>query len=141
MFRVAVVVVALWLVGIAAASAEIESFQSPSKGISCAYDGGSDDARPSITCEVANFVGALPPRPKDCELDWIPRASISTSNSKAFIGSCAGDTIALPTAPVLSYGTRFVRGPLRCASATTGFACTNGRGIGFRISKRSLTRI
>lgn len=122
------------------ARAELDTFQTPSKGIACIYDDGEFEGKPFLSCEVSGYLGQLPPTPKDCDLDWEARGTLS-STGKASIGSCAGDTLMSPQARVLKYGTTWKRGPFTCTSATTGVRCKNRSGVGFLISKRVLSRI
>ena len=120
--------------------AELDVFQSPSRGIACLYDDGEPDLKPNLTCEVSGYVGALPIRPKDCDLDWESRATIFATG-RAGIGTCAGDTLMSPGARILAYGTTYKRGPFSCLSTTAGMRCKNRSGVGFQISKRSIIRI
>ena len=122
------------------ARAEIDVFQSPSKGIACLYDDGESDGTPFLSCEVSGYYGSLPAVPKDCDLDWEARGTLYTTG-KAAIGACAGDTLMSPDARVLKYGSTWKRGPFTCTSATSGVRCKNRSGVGFLISKRSISRI
>lgn len=122
------------------AHAELDVFQSPSKGIACMYDDGEPDLKANLTCEVSGYIGALPARPKDCELDWESRATIFATG-RAGIGACAGDTLMSPDARILAYGTTYKRGPFTCLSTTAGMRCKNRSGVGFQISKRAIIRI
>lgn len=131
---------ALVLLPTGPAHAELDAFQSPSKGIACLYDDGESDGKPWLSCEVSGYVGALPRTPVDCDLDWQARGTLY-STGKAGIGACAGDTLMSPDARILKYGSTWKRGPFTCTSSTSGVRCKNRSGVGFLISKRVLARI
>ena len=122
------------------ARAELDAFQSPSKGIACLYDDGELEGQPWLSCEVSGYIGTLPRTPADCDLDWQARGTLY-AKTKATIGACAGDTLMSPDARILRYGATWKRGPFTCTSSTSGMRCKNRSGVGFLISKRVLARI
>ena len=60
-------------------------FTTPTGNIACSLtDTG-------VGCEIREHTWDLPPRPSDCELDWIAAAGVNEEGSS--MGSCAGDTL------------------------------------------------
>jgi hypothetical protein len=123
----------------AAASARAVHFTTPSTNIDCRGEGAS------ISClvEVASWP-RLPPRPANCDVDWIP-TQITLSSGRVSLGSCRGDIgpLCLPSGPdsctVLRYGRSLVlkRNGIRCTSRRTGLTCRtrNGTGAGFKVAR------
>jgi Family of unknown function (DUF6636) len=112
--------------GIAVAS-ELAVFRTPSGGIGCGYYANT------LRCDVAGGVRPLPPRPKNCDLDWGGGFSLA-QHGKATV-MCAGDTALNPAAPVVRYGTTWARGSIACSSSPDGLRCTNADRHGFFLSR------
>jgi hypothetical protein len=101
-------------------------FSSPSGGIGCAYDVGY------LRCDVRDGVRPLPPKPKNCDLDWGQGFELKPTGIASVV--CAGDT-ALGSKTVVGYGTTWHRGAFACRSTTDGLRCTNASRHGFFISR------
>ena len=83
----------------------------------------------------------VPPRPKDCDLDWVG-TQLNLSKGRVTLGSCRGDIgpLCVPSprrvrCTSLAYGRSVVltRNGIRCTSRRTGLTCRarNGEGAGF----------
>ena len=112
----------------AGAQEEYAVFQSPSGNTHCFVS--SEFA----SCEVRVFNGKVPPRPVDCDLDWVPGASVNTKGRVSAF-SCQGDTNVSPGSLKLAYGKSVKRGPFTCASSASGITCTLKSGRGFLASR------
>jgi hypothetical protein len=122
--------------GSASAAGGTSFFQMPSKNIGCVYlapDTATE--KPYLRCDIGGGLRPLPPRPRNCDLDWGYGYQMSgpAGRAKPF---CAGDTARDPRAPVLAYGRTWRRGPFRCLSRTIGLRCTNRAGHGFFLSRQ-----
>lgn len=122
----AVLTAASAMCGIAGAS-DLAMFRTPSGGIGCGY------YAKTLRCDVVGGVRPLPPRPKDCELDWGGGFYLAQRGRASVV--CAGDTALSRTAPVVRYGTTWVRGSIACTSSPNGLRCTNADRHGFLISR------
>jgi hypothetical protein len=106
-------------------------FRTPSGNIGCrAY------FSPQIwlRCDIIGVVNPLPPRPKDCQLDWgvgfgLPKTGTATVE-------CAGDTTMDPQSRVIASGTTWRQGGFACNSETSALRCSNKDGHGFFLSKQ-----
>ena len=105
-------------------------FQMPSRNIFCAYLPPDAPNPAALRCDI---LSGLRPEPKTrCELDWTGASLNATGKASA---SCAGDTVAMPNARVLAYGTTWRGGGFTCLSRTTGLRCTNRGGHGLFLSR------
>jgi hypothetical protein len=105
-------------------------FQMPSHNIFCAYVPPDARSPAALRCDI---LSGLRPEPKtSCDLDWTG-ASLSVRGKAS--ASCAGDTVAMPKARVLAYGTTWKVGGFTCLSRTTGLRCTNRGGHGLFLSR------
>jgi hypothetical protein len=121
--------------GAAARAATPSSFQTPSGNIGCIYVGpfASID-RPYLRCDIGGGLHPLPPRPRNCDLDWGYGYSMSdTGRATTF---CAGDTAKDPRAPILRYGRTWHKGPFTCVSQRIGLRCANRARRGFFLSRQ-----
>ena len=111
------------------------TFQTPSRNIGCTYvpAGGKDPVY--FRCDIGGGLHPLPPRPKNCDLDWGYGFEMNGARGRAF-PFCAGDTAKDPRAPVLAYGRTWKRGPFTCLSQTVGLKCSNLAGHGFFLSRQ-----
>jgi hypothetical protein len=106
-------------------------FFTPSGGISCSV---SDIG---AVCEAKDHTWDLPPKPKDCYLDWGGMVEVRRTEKAEL--ACAGDTgFGVPPEPVLAYGDSITMGDFRCTSARTGVTCANTETKhGFQVSRSS----
>jgi hypothetical protein len=137
-YRVLAGVALIVAAGVAAASAagSTSFFQTPSKNIGCVYvTPFAATDKPYLRCDIGGGLHPLPPRPKNCDLDWGYGYSMSgaTGRARPF---CAGDTARDPRAPVLQYGKTWRKGPFTCLSQATGLRCKNRAGHGFFLSRQ-----
>jgi Family of unknown function (DUF6636) len=118
----------------AARAAGIVAFQTPSHNIGCIYLApGQDSPKPYLRCDIGGGLHPLPPRPKNCDLDWGYGFSMAgTGRARPF---CAGDTARIPKARILAYGKTWRKGPFTCVSQRTGLRCTNASRRGFFLSR------
>jgi len=110
--------------GTVLAAADHAAFQTPSGSIGCAYEGSY------LRCDVAGGVRPLPPRAKDCSLDWGQGFEMGRTGRATVV--CAGDT-ALGAGPALRH-TAWRRGGFACTYDPGGLTCTNASGHGFFLS-------
>jgi hypothetical protein len=103
-------------------------FRSPSGNIHCQYFEGE------VRCDIAQISAPIPPKPRDCELDW-GQAFAVAANSASGARLCHGDTAIDDSLPVLPYGNVWRRGNITCTSEQTGVTCSNGLGHGFSLSR------
>jgi hypothetical protein len=123
----------------AVASAELMHFTTPSGNIDCI----ADFATPTVDCVVQRAAWPrVPPRPADCELDWIG-TEVTLSRGRVTLGSCRGDIGPACVAgqgdcPALPYG-RSLTLPtrIRCTSRRAGLTCRarTGNRAGFTVSR------
>lgn len=114
---------------LAAGFAQAEGFRSPSGNVHCM----PGDAPGAVECEIRGPARPIRPKPRDCELDWGGRFSLSRNGAQII---CAGDTIFNDEHRVLPYGQTLRGNGWQCTSKTTGMTCSNSRGQGFEISSR-----
>jgi hypothetical protein len=131
--------VALFLaLGVGSASAKSSSafFQTPSKNIGCIYvNPFAAGDKPYLRCDIGGGLHPLPPRPRNCDLDWGYGYAMSGPGGRA-TPFCAGDTAHDPRAPILQYGRTWKKGPFRCLSRSVGLRCANSVGHGFFLSRQ-----
>lgn len=105
-------------------------FKSPSNNIHCQYFDGE------LRCDIAQVSSAIPPKPRDCELDW-GQAFAVTANSRSGQRLCHGDTALDDSLPTLPYGSSWRQGGITCTSEQSGVTCANALGHGFSLSRGS----
>jgi hypothetical protein len=111
----------------AAASAQAERFQSPTRNIGCAI------TKQGVRCDIGERSWDPPPKPRSCELDWGHGLQLRRRGSARFV--CAGDT-TLGVGRVLRYGSSIRVGRFRCVSRRKGIRCANSRNRhGFFLSR------
>jgi hypothetical protein len=118
----------------ALAQGDYTSFQSPSGNMHCAV------STTYASCEVREYSGKIPPRPIDCDLDWVPGASVNVKGQVSLFG-CRGDTNVDPANPKLAYGRSIKRGVFTCTSAASGVSCKVKSGRGFLVSRAVVKRL
>ena len=123
----------------AQAAGSLIFFQSPSGNAHCAID-TEDGSTHFASCELASFTGKPPARPSDCDLDWVPGASVSSSGRVSVFG-CQGDTMRSPDNPKLAYGKSIKRGEFTCTSAQIGITCKVKSGRGFLVSRAVIKKL
>jgi hypothetical protein len=116
--------------GADARSSAFVSFRTPSKNIYCLYDSSSAQLR----CDIQSGLHPVPPRPRTCHFDWGGSVNMRRSGP-AHVG-CVSDSVHMPNARVLRYGTTWRRGGFRCTSRTTGLTCRNASGHGWFLSRQ-----
>jgi hypothetical protein len=79
------------------------------------------------------YTPSFPLRPADCELDWGGAFEVAIRGRAAPV--CAGDTVAMPGAPILDYGRSVTAGGITCTSAQSGMTCVNLDGRGFKVAR------
>jgi hypothetical protein len=113
------------------AASSLTFFQTPSKGIACAYSHGG--GQPSyLRCDVDGVV-APPKRPRACELDYGGAFGLGVRTRAERL--CVGDTVRDPHAKTLAYGKARRYGPFTCTARTTGLRCTTRAGHGFVLAR------
>ncbi|MFO1462915.1 MAG: DUF6636 domain-containing protein [bacterium] len=106
---------------------DTNGFRTPSKNIHCAvYD-------QNLRCDLLQNDAKLPPRPKDCELDWGNMFAMNLTGQAARI--CAGDTVAGENTPALDYGRTWEYQGFQCRSEMNGLTCTNKSNHGWFLKK------
>ncbi len=105
-------------------------FATPSGNISCFLV--SYGTR-SVECTATTRDYPDPPRPADCQGDWVPQFTLQ---ERATFGTCRGDVTGSPDGTVLEYGTAAVNGPITCSSDPAGLTCRNGgTSHGFTVAR------
>jgi Family of unknown function (DUF6636) len=110
-----------------------DTFRTPSGSSRCAYEHYSF-APVDLRCDILTGVKPLPPRPKNCDVDW-GVGYVMRQRGPAHV-LCAGDTVSSPNARVLAYGTTRQFGVFRCTSTRAGLRCVNSTGNGFFMSRQ-----
>ena len=100
-------------------------FQMPSRNIGCGIAAGV------LRCDILSGLNPEPALP--CELDW---TGVELSKGGAARPQCAGDTVYLKSAPVLSYGQSWSRAGITCFSRRTGLECGSEAGHGFNLARQ-----
>jgi hypothetical protein len=125
-----------------AADPELVGFKTPSSNIHCQSYANENDkgvAVRMIRCDIRSIANRLPPRPRDCELEWGQAFEVSVETMPAE-RICYGDTVQDDKLTTLSYGQTWERDGLRCKSDQSGVTCVNPTGHGFELS-RSAQRV
>lgn len=109
-------------------------FQSPSGNIHCMYDPGDASVAPNIRCDIRDVEGPVPPRPRDCDLEWGRSYSIMAGDARGEL-ICVGDAVFDDKHPVLGYGDVWQEGGFTCTSEQSGISCFNAKRHGFSLSR------
>jgi hypothetical protein len=123
---------ALRLPAAADAQRHVPGLRTPSGNIVCAFSGGS------IRCDIRSGLHRLPPRPRDCDVDWGQGFTLRKRGRAAIV--CAGDTVLALDVPTLRYGRTWRRGGITCVSRSVGLRCHNADGRGFFLSRERAFR-
>jgi hypothetical protein len=110
-------------------------FKTPSDNVHCQVEdwgGGSVYLR----CDMSEIQGRVPPRPRDCDLDWGGAFSVSRDKRRAQ-RICHGDTVRDERLQTLAYGSTWRKAGFTCVSERSGLTCSNRFGSGFRLSRSS----
>ena len=105
-------------------------FRTPSNNIHCQLS----ESDSYLRCDMKELSNALPPKPRDCDLDWGSTFGLA-GDGEPGRRLCAGDTVADDALPVLGYGSSWDRAGYKCKSEQSGLTCVNASGHGFRLSK------
>jgi hypothetical protein len=111
---------------------ELGSFRTTSNNIHCLVYRTSRNATSELQCELITVTSSIPPKPRDCNLDWGKRFFLPARGSPERV--CHGDTI-VGRAKVLEYGKTWRVTSFTCDSSTTRLRCTNRSGRGFELSR------
>jgi hypothetical protein len=118
-----------------ARTSSIVYFRTPSGNIGCLAGTGPTYLR----CDIKSGLKPRPPQPRDCRhLAFGDSVGMSATSRPIFI--CHGDTVFVPNAKVLAYGTAYTFGPFRCTSRPAGLTCRNAAGHGWFLSRGSYRR-
>jgi Family of unknown function (DUF6636) len=110
-------------------------FRTPSGNISCAYNSADSTVPAFLRCDIRSHLHPAP-APHRC-LEGVYGESVGMTRTGAAHVLCISDTVVVPNAYVLAYGTSWARNGFRCTSRSAGLTCTNSRGHGFFLSRRS----
>ena len=134
MARIALLLALLLGAAAAAAGASVVvGFRTPSGNIGCVYS-SDPGSRPYLRCDIRSRLKPLPPKPRNCDLDWGDSFEMRSKGTVAV--TCHGDTAIDPRNPVVRYGSTWSRGGFRCTSAVAGLRCWNQTGHGFFLSRQ-----
>ncbi len=128
-FGVAAAITASPIVAYATNGLRDDGFQTPTRNIHCTIF--EDEGL--LRCDIIKNRAKLPPKPKDCDLDWGNAFGMGLTGAAQ--RACHGDTIVAGTNPVLGYGKTWRKGGFTCTSKTTGLTCTNRDKKGWEISQ------
>jgi hypothetical protein len=107
-------------------------FRTPSGNIACGV--GGEGAH----CEIREYTWRLPPKPEECEYDWVAGAGVDLNGIQ--IGQCRSDTV-LGATRVLEYGTGLRAGDFACISEQAGVTCRDEGDGGFFLSRSAAREI
>ncbi|MEY4529589.1 MAG: hypothetical protein RLZZ156_310 [Deinococcota bacterium] len=86
-----------------------------------------------LTCQVSQSTAVIPPKPKDCNLEWDYRFLMGERSKPE--RACYGDVLYSPSLKRLEYGqTRKIAG-FTCDLTTARLRCVNLDKHGFELSK------
>jgi hypothetical protein len=111
---------------------ELGSFRTTSNNIHCLAYRTSRTAAAELQCELVTVSAAIPPKPRDCDLDWGQRFFLPARGRPERV--CHGDTI-VSRAKILAYGQTWRVAGFTCNSSTVRLRCTNRSGRGFELSR------
>ncbi|MFN3265447.1 MAG: DUF6636 domain-containing protein [Deinococcales bacterium] len=111
---------------------ELGSFKTPSGNIYCLAYRDRLANKAELQCEVRTVTAKIPPKPKDCQLDWGQRFYLPERGAAERV--CHGDTI-VGNYKVLGYGQTWRVGGFSCNSSTVRLRCVNRSGRGFELSR------
>jgi hypothetical protein len=131
MLMVAVALVAT----VTAANADLLGFKTPSGNIHCQLDDFGSSTY--LRCDILKMESRVPPRPRDCDLDWGQSFSVTRHRAQRI---CHGDTVMDEDLPTLSHGSTWLLAGFTCLSEPSGLTCSNKVGHGFHLS-RTLQRV
>jgi hypothetical protein len=109
-----------------AGGAYFYEFRTPSGNIGCVAGTGY------LRCDIRGGIKPLPPKPRNCDLDWGGGFSLGPKGSAAVV--CAGDTALNRSPHILKYGTSWRHGVFTCLSRRVGLRCSNSLRHGFFLS-------
>jgi hypothetical protein len=112
---------------------DIGSFKTPSGNIYCIASRDTRTNTADLECELTTNTAKLPPKPKDCDLDWGNRFSVGERGQAA--RGCHGDTIQNPNYKTLAYGKRWSVAGFSCEVTKLRLRCENRDRHGFELAK------
>lgn len=127
---VALTCTALLLMAQAKDPGVLGQFQTPSGNTFCLVFAG--EKAPSLECELKENTAKLPPRPKDCELDFGNRFSLPEKGKP--VRGCYGDTLQ-GELPTLEYGKPWTVAGFTCDATAKRLRCSNLDGHGFELAR------
>ena len=104
---------------------ENSGFVTPSLNIICS------SFENKLRCDLHENTSQLPPRPKDCDLEWGNAFEMSLKGKPSRV--CVGD--AVPGGPILEYGKTWDYQGFHCSSEMTGLTCVNQNKKGWMLKK------
>jgi Family of unknown function (DUF6636) len=141
----ALTAVALTIPATSSAGSGLRFFHTADGNINCGMVKGQKKKRHkhprlpgSVRCDVKNHLWVAPPKPRWCDVDWGFGVQVGEKRAGSYV--CAGDTVALPTSPVLANGASMTLGRFTCSVPTTAVRCVNNRnGHGFEVSDTAVS--
>lgn len=121
--------IALQMAAVPVAAQDTVFFRSPTGNIACMI---TNDGYAEARCDLRDFSPSFR-RPSGCDLDWGHAFAVGPAGPGMPL--CAGDTVAMPGAPVLNYGGSVSLGGFTCASERSGMTCVNLQGHGFSVAR------
>ncbi|MCU0802954.1 MAG: hypothetical protein MUD11_14545 [Rhodobacteraceae bacterium] len=106
-------------------------FQTPSGNIHCVIY--AEDPV-GVRCDMVKLTQSYTNPPQDCDLDYGSSFYVDVTSKEGQL-YCHGDTIILPSMPVLAYGDLVHLDGITCTSKRSGLICTNARGAGFTLTR------
>ena len=127
------------------AGSGLRFFQTTDGNISCGMVKGQKKKRHKRSrlpggarCDIKNHTCVAPPKPKYCDVDWGFGTEVGDKGFGRYV--CAGDTVALPNAPVLPLGGSITLGRFTCTVPNVSVRCSNNRtSHGFDISAEAVS--
>lgn len=108
---------------------ELGSFRTTSNNIHCLVYRESRSSSAELQCELITVTARIPPKPRDCDLDWGQRFYLPQRGRPERV--CHGDTI-VGRAKVLAYGETWRMGGLAAIPALC--ACAASTAVGAVLS-------
>ncbi len=112
-------------------STDVGSIITPTGNIFCRVEKVAGNTL--LTCQVSQSTAVIPPKPKDCNLEWGNRFLMSERGKSEW--ACYGDVLYSPSLKRLEYGqTRKIAG-FTCDLTIARLRCINLDKHGFELSR------